>query len=174
MYSIFDIISFPCTFVRSFTAFPSTQLNALLLRRNKLRACKVGNACYTYIRFLTLFTFLGMCIFPISILLKECDIWYSALVHKSSVRAFLLITFNLLKKTILSSKLFLYIAWNLHDYIKFKILKYIFLFAVYPYSKFLFLIMMVISYVCFIWIVVSIELFDECRKKSLIDENLSS
>ena len=106
MYSIFDIISFPCTFVRSFTAFPSTQLNALLLRRNKLRACKVGNACYTYIRFLTLFTFLGMCIFPISILLKECDIWYSALVHKSSVRAFLLITFNLLKKTILSSKLF--------------------------------------------------------------------
>ena len=164
MYSIFDIISFPCTFVRSFTAFPSTQLNALLLRRNKLRACKVGNACYTYIRFLTLFTFLGMCIFPISILLKECDIWYSALVHKSSVRAFLLITFNLLKKTILSSKLFF--VYSLHDYIKFKILKYIFLLAVYPYSKFLFLIMMVISYVCFIWIVVSIELFDECRKKT--------
>ena len=105
MYSSFDTISFPCTFVRSFTAFPSTQLNALLLRRNKLRACKVGNACYTYIRFLTLFTFLGMCIFPSSILLKECDIWYSALVHKSSVRAFLLITFNLLKKTILSCKL---------------------------------------------------------------------
>ena len=156
MYSIFDIISFPCTFVRSFTAFPSTQLNALLLRRNKLRACKVGNACYTYIRFLTLFTFLGMCIFPISILLKECDIWYSALVHKSSVRAFLLITFNLLKKTILSSKLFFV----------YRLLEYIFLFAVYPYSKFLFLIMMVISYVCFIWIVVSIELFDECRKKA--------
>ena len=121
MYSIFDIISFPCTFVRSFTAFPSTQLNALLLRRNKLRACKVGNACYTYIRFLTLFTFLGMCIFPISILLKECDIWYSALVHKSSVRAFLLITFNLLKKTILSSKLFLYIAWNFCGISLFKI-----------------------------------------------------
>ena len=168
MYSIFDTISFPCTFVRSFTAFPSTQLNALLLRRNKLRACKVGNACYTYIRFLTLFTFLGMCIFPISILLKECDIWYSALVHKSSVRAFLLITFNLLKKTILRRKLFF--VYSLELWIS----HYIFLFAVYPYSKFLFLIMMVISYVCFIWIVVSIELFDECRKKSLIDENLSS
>ena len=160
MYSLFDIISFPCTFVRSFTAFPSTQLNALLLRRNKLRACKVGNACYTYIRFLTLFTFLGMCIFPISILLKECDIWYSALVHKSSVRAFLLITFNLLKKTILSSKLFF--VYSLELWIS----HYIFLFAVYPYSKFLVLIMMVISYVCFIWIVVSIELFDECRKKA--------
>ena len=129
MYSSFDTISFPCTFVRSFTAFPSTQLNALLLRRNKLRACKVGNACYTYIRFLTLFTFLGMCIFPSSILLKECDIWYSALVHKSSVRAFLLITFNLLKKTILSSKLFFVYSlefWLSHYYIKFKILKYIF------------------------------------------------
>ena len=127
MYSIFDIISFPCTFVRSFTAFPSTQLNALLLRRNKLRACKVGNACYTYIRFLTLFTFLGMCIFPISILLKECDIWYSALVHKSSVRAFLLITFNLLKNTILSCKLFFVYSLEFwfSDYIKFKTLKYI-------------------------------------------------
>ena len=128
MYSIFDIISFPCTFVRSFTAFPSTQLNALLLRRNKLRACKVGNACYTYIRFLTLFTFLGMCIFPISILLKECDIWYSALVHKSSVRAFLLITFNLLKKTILSSKLFFVYSlelWISHSSNIFFYLRYI-------------------------------------------------
>ena len=159
MYSIFDIISFPCTFVRSFTAFPSTQLNALLLRRNKLRACKVGNACYTYIRFLTLFTFLGMCIFPSSILLKECDIWYSALVHKSSVRAFLLITFNLLKKTILSCKLFFVYS------LEFRVIS---VYKIFTSLLWWYFLMCALSE---LWLTLSCLMNVE---KSLIDENLSS
>ena len=121
MYSIFDSISFPWTFVRSFTAFPSTQLNALL--ETKQITSLQSRKCMLHLHSVfNSFTCLGMCIFPSSILLKECDIWYSALVHKSSVRAFLLITFNLLKKTILSCKLFFVYSLEL--------------FALYPYTKF--------------------------------------
>ena len=125
MYSIFDSISFPWTFVRSFTAFPSTQLNALL--ETKQITSLQSRKCMLHLHSVfNSFTCLGMCIFPSSILLKECDIWYSALVHKSSVRAFLLITFNLLKKTISSSKLFFVYSLDFRlDYTKFKILKYI-------------------------------------------------
>ena len=96
--------------------FETKQITSLQSRKCMLHLHSVFNS----------FTCLGMCIFPSSILLKECDIWYSALVHKSSVRAFLLITFNLLKKTISSSKLFFVYSLDFRlDYTTFKILKYI-------------------------------------------------